>query len=720
MATKKERIKQKLSDSIIRVFESSPRQLYNYKQLSKALGEEGQENKKFLQGILYSLAKEGILIETYKGKFQISPAHLEKQKHIGPFITGEVDMKQTGKAYVITDELLEDVRIAPNNTGYALHRDKVKVRLFPRRKTDKQEGEIIEVIERRTTRLVGVIQKSKQYAFLIPSSKSVPVDIFIPLENIHGAKDGDKAIVEITEWLPPSKNPFGKVVEVLGRPGVNEVEMHAILAEYNLPARFEKKVEEEAEKIPVDISKQEIEARRDFREEVTFTIDPVDAKDFDDALSVRKLSDNRWEVGVHIADVTHYVKPGTALEDEALQRSTSIYLVDRTIPMLPEKLSNMVCSLRPNEDKLTFSVIFTLNENARILTTWMGRTIINSNHRFSYEQVQDIIESGKGPYKDEILLLNSMAGIIRKKRMRNGAIDFDRQEVRFKLSDNGKPLDVYFKEQKEAHKLIEEFMLLANKAVAEKVGKASGKQKPKTFVYRVHDIPNPEKLNTLKEFVRKLGYKVKTDTRTNIASSFNRLLKESQGKGEENLIETLTIRTMAKAEYSTQNIGHYGLAFDHYTHFTSPIRRYPDMMVHRLLARYENGQPSANQEEYEDYCKHSSQMEKRAQEAERDSIKYKQVEFLADKIGKEFEGLISGVSKWGIFVEIKENKCEGMVRMSDMDDDYYYLDEENYRVIGNNKKKEYKLGSPVRILIKKADLQKKELDFVLVQEEGRR
>ncbi len=710
---KKEQIKRKLKDQILRVFESNPRHTYNYKQISKALGEEGSKQKKYLSGILYSLARDGDLVEAYKGKFKISPAFLEKKRKVGPFIKGRVDMKSTGKAYVITDELLDDVRISSNNTGYALHDDYVKVRLFPRRKSHKVEGEVVEVLRRSKNRFVGVVEYTGKYAFLLADNKAMPIDIFLPVEYLHGARDGEKVIVEITEWKPPAKNPFGKVIEVLGVPGDNEVEMHAILAEYNLPARFDKKVEAEAARVEVAIPGKEIARRKDFRKVTTFTIDPEDAKDFDDALSVKKLEEGRYEVGVHIADVTHYVMPDTILNEEAQSRGTSIYLVDRTIPMLPEKLSNLVCSLRPNEDKLTYSVVFTLNEQARILKTWIGKTIINSDHRFHYDQVQEIIEKGHGKFHEEIAILNGYAKKIRERRMRSGAIDFDRQEVKFRLGEDSKPISVYFKEQKEAHKLIEEFMLLANKAVAEKIGKPKGKERPKTFVYRVHDIPNPEKLNTLSTFVSKLGYKINTDTRNNIAKSFNKLLKDSQGKGEENLIGTLTIRTMAKAEYSTVNIGHYGLAFDHYTHFTSPIRRYPDMMVHRLLDAYSAGRSSAPQEAYEEQCKHATEMEKRSQEAERDSVKYKQVEFMADQVGSEYEGLISGVSKWGIFVEIKENKCEGMVRLSDMDDDHYYLDEDNFRVIGYNTKKEYKLGSPVRIRIKRANLLKKELDFLL-------
>ena len=711
MGSKKEKIKDLLRDKVIHTFESVPRQALNYKQVAKTLGDTGKEHKKYMSGILYSLAKDGVLIEAYKGKFKLSPAYLEKQKQIGPFIEGIVDMKQTGKAYVITEDLLEDVRISPNNTGYALHGDVVRVRLFPRRKNQKTEGEIIKVLKRSKNIFVGIIRRTGNYAFVLPDSKSMPVDIFISPENMNHAKEGEKVIAEILDWAPPSKNPFGRVVEVLGEPGNNEVEMHAILAEYNLPSRFDPVVEKEAEQVSDTISKADISGRRDFRKITTFTIDPADAKDFDDALSIKKIDNNLWEVGVHIADVTHYVKPDTLLEQVARERATSIYLVDRTIPMLPEKLSNMVCSLRPNEDKLCYSVVFTINDQMRLMKKWIGKTIINSNHRFNYDEVQKIIESGSGLYHEEIGLLNRMAVRIRERRMRSGAIDFERQEVKFKLDNAGKPLEVYFKDQKEAHKLIEEFMLLANKTVAERIGKTREGQKAKTFVYRVHDIPNPEKLDTLATFVEKLGYKIKTDTRNNIAKSFNRLLHDTRGKGEENMIETLTIRTMAKAEYSTVNIGHYGLAFDHYTHFTSPIRRYPDMMVHRLLHAYDLGSGSTDQAVYEEFCQHASQMERLAQEAERESVKYKQVEYMSDKIGEEYDGLISGVSKWGIYVEIKENRCEGMVRLRDMEDDYYFLDEDNFRVIGYNTQKEYKLGSPVRIRIKRADFLKKELDF---------
>ncbi|MFN3554400.1 MAG: ribonuclease R [Bacteroidales bacterium] len=715
MKINKKEIKQNLDQKIRAIFLKNPTLKFNYKQIAKKIPELEAKDKKYISGMLYSLAKEKFLVEVYTGKFLLNPVEKEKLKAIGPFVTGIVDMKQTGKAYIITPDLLEDIYIAPNNTHQALNGDQVKVRLFPKRKNAKTEGEIIEILKREKTHFVGTIQRHQNFAFLIPDNKSTPVDIFIPLEYLNGAKEGQKAVAELTEWPPQAKNPFGKIVKVLGQPGENEVEIHAILVEYGLPYAFEENVEKEAEKIEESISSEEIAKRRDFRPVLTFTIDPFDAKDFDDAISFQKLSDDTYQIGVHIADVTHYVKEKSVLEEEAYNRATSVYLVDRVVPMLPERLSNFICSLRPNEDKLTFSVVFDMNSSGKILSTWIGKTIINSNRRFTYEEVQEIIETEKGEYVEEILITNTIAQKIRNKRMKSGAIGFDKKEVKFKLDDHGKPLEVYFKEQKDAHKLIEEFMLLANKAVAEKIGKVKSGAKPKTFVYRIHDIPNPDKLNSLAEFVSKLGYKMRTDTRKNISSSFNTLLTQSAGKGEENLIETLAIRSMAKAEYSTQNIGHYGLAFDHYTHFTSPIRRYPDMLVHRMLFAYQNGSASFNEELYEEKCIHSTEMEKRAQNAERDSIKYKQVEFLSDKIGQEFSGVISGVSKWGIFVEIIENKCEGMIRLRDLSDDYYYLDEDNYQVIGHNTKRKLKLGDEINIRIKRADFQRKEIDFELAE-----
>ncbi|MFW5761373.1 MAG: ribonuclease R, partial [Cyclobacteriaceae bacterium] len=534
-------------------------------------------------------------------------------------------------------------------------------------------------------------------------------------DQLQGAKPGQKAVAELTDWPPQAKNPFGKIVKILGKPGDNEVEIHAILEEYNLPYSFDQKIEQEANNISPDIPSDEIQRRTDFRNITTITIDPEDAKDFDDALSIEKINNDTYRIGVHIADVSHYVKEKTLLEEEAYFRGTSVYLVDRVVPMLPERLSNNICSLRPDEDKLTFSAVFDLNLDGKILSSWFGKTIIRSNRRFSYEEVQQIIENQEGELYDEINILDTIARVIRNKRMKSGAIAFDKKEVKFRLDDKGKPLSVYYKEQKEAHKLIEEYMLLANKAVAERIGKIRGKSQPRTFVYRIHDIPNPEKLNSLSEFVSKLGYKLKTDTRKNISKSLNSLLKESEGKGEENLIETLAIRSMAKAEYSTQNIGHYGLAFDYYTHFTSPIRRYPDLMVHRLLHAYLNNANSFPSEVYEEKCVHSTEREKLAQIAERDSIKLKQVEFLSDKIGETYKGVISGVSKWGLFVELIENKCEGMIRLNDMTDDYYYLDEDNYQVIGHNTRQKYKLGDEIHITIKGVNVHRKEIDFVMAE-----
>lgn len=715
MKTKVTDYKKELIEKIKTFFIKNQKTKYNHKQLSKRLPDLQEKDRKYVNGILYLLAKEGFIIEVYKGKFVLNPKESIKLKTMGPYVTGTVDMKQTGKAYVITKDLLEDIRISSNNTYKALHGDEVKVRLFPKRKNTKTEGEIIEVLKRNKTTFVGTVQKHKNFAFLIPDSKTVPIDIFIPLEDLNKAKNGQKAIAKFTEWPDHTKNPFGKITQVLGEPGTNEVEMHSILAEYNLPALFDPNIEKEAEKIKEDISPKEISNRKDFRKITTFTIDPYDAKDYDDALSYEKTGPESYRIGVHIADVSHYVRESTLLDKEAFERATSIYLVDRVIPMLPEKLSNNLCSLRENEEKLTFSVVFDITISGKILKTWIGKTIIKSNKRFTYEEVQEVIEKKEGLYNDEINTINTIAQSIRKKRMKNGAINFDKSEVKFKLDDQGKPLSVFFKIQKEAHKLVEEFMLLANKAVAERIGKTKAKGLPKSFVYRIHDIPNPEKLHNLAEFVSKLGYKMQTDTRKNISKSFNTLLSKSAGKGEENLIETLAIRSMAKAEYSTKNIGHYGLAFDHYTHFTSPIRRYPDLMVHRLLHDYLNRKPSTNQDQLEEKCIHSTEMEKKAQQAERDSIKLKQVEFMADKVGETFSGVVSGVSKWGLFVELNENKCEGMIRLSELSDDYYYLDEDNYRVVGYNTQKIIKLGDDIQVMVKSANLLKKELDFTMAK-----
>jgi len=702
-------------NQILGVFVHTPNEQLNYKQIAFALGIREKTGQKQVMEGLERLRRQNSLIETQKGKFKLNPNKLE-ELGIRKYITGKVDMKATGKAYVISAELGEDVFIGSSNTGQALHGDIVKVLLFPKRKDRKLEGQIVEVIKRAKNQFVGIIQKSKNYAFLVADSQNMPVDIFIPIDSLKDAKDGQKAVVEITEWPRQTKNPFGKVTKVLGWPGENNVEMQAILADYGFPLGFPKQVEQEADKIPETIPADEIKLRRDFRKIPTFTIDPGDAKDFDDAISFRKLENGNSEVGVHIADVSHYVKPGSAIDEEAYNRATSVYLVDRTFPMLPEKLSNHLCSLKPNEDKLCFAVVFEMDDQAKIVNHWIGKTVICSQRRFDYDEAQKIIEEGVGDMAFEVTEVHKLAQIIRSKRFKNGAINFETREVKFRLDEDGKPIGVYVKEYKDSNKLIEEFMLLANKRVAESIGVKRGIHPPKTFVYRIHDEPTPEKLNNFVQLVKKLGYQMKTTDRKHLAGSFNHIFEQIKGKGEENLVETVAIRTMAKAIYSTQNIGHYGLAFNYYTHFTSPIRRYPDLMVHRLLWSYLNKGTSADAAEYESYCEHCSEMERKAEQSERDSVKYKQAEYLMNHIGDVFDGLISGVSKWGIYVEIAESKCEGMVRLGDMKDDFYYLDEENYQVIGQKYGTVYKLGYPAKVRVKNVDLAKKQIDFVMAEE----
>lgn len=701
-------------NSVLAVFSDNPYHAYNFRQVSSQLGLSDKASKDLVKNILEGLLKKEIIVELNRGKYRLSQ---DKMMDLIPknYISGIVDMKQTGKAYIITPDLDEDVFVAYNSTGRALHGDKVKVHLFPKRKGRKIEGQIVEILARSRTNFVGTISIAGKIGFLVPDDIRIPVDIMILPENLKGAQNGQKAVVKMTEWLEHSKNPMGELIEVLGKPGDNEVEMKSILVNHNFPLSFSKASEKEASGIKDSISKNELGKRRDFRSVLTFTIDPEDAKDFDDALSLRKAKDSIWEVGVHIADVSHYVETGSATDDEAYERSTSIYLVDRVIPMLPEKLSNNICSLRPNEDKLCFSAVFMMNEKAEVLEEWFGKTIIQSKRRYNYEQVQAMIEGGHGDFKKELLFLDGLAQKLRTQRFKGGAINFHSVEVKFKLNEHGKPISTYIKENKEANWLIEEFMLLANRKVAELIGKKKGRAKPKTFVYRVHDVPNPEKLARFSEFITKLGYNIKTGSRKSMAHSFNRLFEQISGKGEENMIKAIAIRTMAKAEYATENIGHYGLDFKYYTHFTSPIRRYPDLMVHRLLERYLDGKQSVSEEEYEAMCQHSSEMEKKAEQAERDSVKYKQAEFMMDKIGQEFYGLVSGVSKWGVFVEIEGNKCEGLVSLKYMNDDFYYLDEDNYRVLGQRYGNEYKLGDRVKIRVRKVDLQKKQMDFVLVE-----
>jgi ribonuclease R len=698
--------KPKLKNAILTFFYDNPEKTYNYKQIAEQLKIKDPEITKLAFVVLEELAETQSLQSVQRGKYKLLSR--------SGTVTGKVEIQPQGYAYVMSEEFDKPVLISSRSLNHAMEGDTVKVQIFAIRKKQQVEGEVIEIVERAKSTFVGTISRSKNFAFFIPTAK-VGFDLFIPNEKLNGAADGQKVIAKITEWPAKAKNPFGEVIEVLGDVGNNNAEMHAILAEYDLPLRFPENVLKAAEKIPDQILPDEVQRRRDVRDVTTFTIDPKDAKDFDDALSVRKLENGLWEVGVHIADVSHYVTPGTILDDEAYERATSVYLVDRVVPMLPEKLSNGVCSLRPNEDKLCFSSIFELDDEAHIHRQWFGRTIIHSNKRFTYEEAQAIIETGEGELNEEVLILNRLARKLRDARFKHGAIAFDRIEVKFEIDENGKPLSVYFKEAKESNQLVEEFMLLANKRVAEFIGLPEEKRTPKTFVYRIHDKPDPEKLMNFNHFIHKFGYGLQLGTPSQISKSMNQLMTEVRGKTEQNVIETLAVRSMAKAAYSTRNIGHYGLAFEYYTHFTSPIRRYPDVMVHRLLARYLDGGNSVNALKYEDMCKHSSDMETRAASAERSSIKYKQVEFMQDKIGEEADGTISGVTDWGIYVEL-ENKCEGMVSVSTLNDDFYIFDEKNYCLTGRHSHRTFQLGDSLRIRIVRANLEKKQLDFELVKD----
>ncbi|KOH44705.1 ribonuclease R [Sunxiuqinia dokdonensis] len=698
--------KPQLKKAILDIFYSDQQKTFNYKQLGSLLGVKDPETKKLINVVLDELAENENLEQIQRGKFKL--------KSRGGYVCGRVELQPQGFAYIQSEEVDQPVLVSQRNLNHAMEGDKVRVYLYARRKKHQLEGEVSEIIERAKSIFVGTIERSKNFAFLIPVGK-VGFDMFIPNEKLNGAKDGQKAIGKITEWPQRAKNPFGEIVEVLGDAGQHETEMHAILAEYDLPLRFPENVLKAAEKIPLEISEEEIKSRRDLRDTTTFTIDPHDAKDFDDALSLRKLDNGLWEVGIHIADVSHYIRPNTTLDDEAYARATSVYLVDRVVPMLPEHLSNGVCSLRPNEDKLCYSAIFHLDENADISQQWFGRTIINSNRRFTYEEAQEIIETGEGDLKEEVLTLQHLAVKLRKKRFKEGSLAFDRVEVKFEIEEKtGKPLSVYFKEAKESNQLVEEFMLLANKKVAEFIGKTKDKRNAKTFVYRIHDKPDPEKLENFNHFIQKFGYGIQTTSASAISKSMNKLMDNVKGKNEQNVIETLAIRSMAKAVYSTRNIGHYGLGFQFYSHFTSPIRRYPDIMVHRLLDRYLNNGRSANAQKYEDMCQHSSEMESRASNAERSSIKYKQVEFMKDKIGEIFPGVISGITDWGIYVEL-ENKCEGMVPIRELGDDFYIFDEKNYCLVGKHSNKKYQLGEEVKVEITRANLERKQLDFKLIE-----
>lgn len=637
----------------------------------------------------------------------------KKQSQTSHYVIGTVDMKQSGKAYVNREDGGADILVKQGNTLHALNGDLVKVYVLPRRKGKKNEGQIVEVIKRAKEIFAGVLEKHKDFAFLLPDDTSMPVDIFIRNSKFD-FKDGDKALVKISEWPEKANNPFGEIIKVLGKPGDNDVEMESILANYDFPSDFSNAVEKEAKRIKLDINK-ELSKRKDFRDITTFTIDPIDAKDYDDALSFRELKNGNWEVGVHIADVSHYVKPGSALDDEAYKRGTSVYLVDRTIPMLPERLCNELCSLREDEDSLTFSVLFEISKDFKIVSHWIGKTVIHSDKRFTYEDVQKLIDNGEDCLNNSIQPLWKIAKHLREERFEKGAINFSNPEFKFDLDENKKPIGIHVKENREANWLVEEMMLLANKTVAQEIGKIKNRQEGKTFVYRCHDEPDNEKVATFKTFVSKFGFNIDTKSRKRLVTSYNRILEEVKGKGHESLISSIALRTMSKAYYSTTNIGHYGLAFKYYTHFTSPIRRYPDLMVHRLLYSYLNNGESANKEYYEECCEHCSQMEKKAADAERASVKYKQAEYLSDKIGEEFEGEVSGVSKWGLYVLIEENKCEGMVRITSLDDDFYMLDEDNYQIIGRDFGKVYQIGQKVRIRVQKVDMIKRQMDFTLLE-----
>ncbi|HAB26884.1 MAG: ribonuclease R [Xanthomarina sp.] len=722
-----------LTNTILSILKKDRNQSFNYKQIAAKIGVNDASSRNQIIKKLQQLKAKQEIEEVERGKFK---SIVNTEYH-----TGIVDMASRGSGYIVSDDFDEDIYIASNNMNKALHGDEVEFYAYKRRKRGKIEGEITNIIKRAKSEYVGVIQIHKNYAFVVTDGNKMYTDIFVPINKINKAEDGDKVLVSLEDWPEKADSPNGKVLKVLGKPGEHNTEIHAILAEYGLPYDFPHEVEDYANKLDTSITKEEIAKRRDMRDVLTFTIDPKDAKDFDDALSFRILDNGLFEIGIHIADVSHYVQPDTVLDDEAYERATSVYLVDRVVPMLPEVLSNNACSLRPHEEKYTFSAVFQMNDKAEVKNQWFGRTVTYSDARFAYEEAQAIIENNSNVILNPVeashlnntipaevsltskeyqttpeiafatLKLNELAKIMRRKRMKSGAISFDKVEVKFNLDEQANPVGVFFKTSKDANKLIEEFMLLANRKVAEFIGKQAPK---KTFVYRVHDEPDDSKLAALQNVVGRFGYKLNFKDRKSISASLNNLLKDVEGKKEQNLVDTLTIRSMSKAEYSTHNIGHYGLAFDYYSHFTSPIRRYPDVMAHRLLQHYLDGGKSANEAVYEDKCNHSSNMENLATKAERDSIKYMQIKFMQDHKDEDFVGVISGVTDWGIYVEIIANKCEGMVSVRDMKDDHYMFDEDHFALIGKNSKTMYQLGDEVVVKVKDTDLVKKHLDFTLI------
>ncbi|MDE6310915.1 MAG: ribonuclease R [Muribaculaceae bacterium] len=685
---------------------------FNYKQVSRALGISNPTHHRAVALILAEMAFDGDILEVEPGKYK---AHSRTTEAEGVF-----QRRSNGKNSVITDPDGETIFVAERNSMHALNGDRVRVSVAANVRGKEPEAIVTEIIEKKDQTFIGTLKVDKNFAYLETDSKFLATDIYIPKGKLKGGKTGDKAVVRITDWFDDAKNPRGEVIDILGTAGENDAEIHAILAEYGLPYRYPESVNKAADKIPDDITPEEIARREDMRGVTTFTIDPKDAKDFDDALSFRKLPNGNYEIGVHIADVTHYVRPETALDHEAADRATSVYLVDRVVPMLPERLSNGICSLRPDEDKLTFSCIFEMTPSGKIVDSRICRTAIRSDRRFTYEEAQEVIETGKGDYAEEILELDRLAKILRKKRFDTGSVDFNREEVRFEIDDKGHPVSIYFKESKDANKLIEEFMLLANKTVAERIGRVpKGKKKAKAFVYRVHEQPDEQKLMALADMARRFGYRVRTQgTPKEINSSLNRLMQDIKGKPEEDLLTLMALRSMAKAEYSTDNVGHYGLGFDYYTHFTSPIRRYPDMMVHRLLERYLDGGRSVNLEKLEEKCRHSSDREQLAANAERASIKYKQVEYMGDHLGEVYTGMISGVTEWGLYVELDDNKCEGLVPVRDLADDFYDFDQENFALVGRRHNNRYRLGDKIKVQVARADLRTKQLDFVIVDEKN--